>query len=319
MQINRGLVFWGVALITAGAVALAIQSGVIAGESVRGLWRFWPVALIVIGVAVIAARTPFALIATLAAGLVVGGLGGTLVGGWPEGFSVGCGGDADEVASDTGSFGAEASVELDLSCGELAVSTAPGSEWSVDARYAGSPEPEIAATDRSLRVAADGDRGPFGFADGRQEWDVVLPTDTELDLTIDANAGESNIDLAGATLTGLAVDANAGAVDIGLSGASVTRLSVDANAGAISIQADETTTLDGSVEINAGAIELCVPDAVAVAITVEEDNVTFSHNLDERGLERQGDTWSSGDDADITLTVSGNAASFTFNPEDGCS
>ena len=48
MRINRGLVFWGVALITAGAVALAIQSGVIAGESARDLWRFWPVVLIVI-------------------------------------------------------------------------------------------------------------------------------------------------------------------------------------------------------------------------------------------------------------------------------
>jgi hypothetical protein len=49
MQVNRGLVFWGVALVTAGTVALLIQSGTIADESARELWRFWPVALIVSG------------------------------------------------------------------------------------------------------------------------------------------------------------------------------------------------------------------------------------------------------------------------------
>src|SRR5687768_8513016 len=78
VNINRGLVFWGVALITAGVVALAIQSGAIDGENARQLWRLWPVALIAIGVAVIAARTPFALAATLAAGMIVGGMAGTL-------------------------------------------------------------------------------------------------------------------------------------------------------------------------------------------------------------------------------------------------
>ena len=34
MRINTGLIFWGVALITAGVVALAIQAGALADESV---------------------------------------------------------------------------------------------------------------------------------------------------------------------------------------------------------------------------------------------------------------------------------------------
>lgn len=319
MHINRGLVFWGVALITAGAVALAIQSGVIAGGGLRDLWRFWPVVLIVIGIAVIAARTPFALVATLIAGLIVGGLAGTLVGGWPEGFNVGCSEGADELASEQGSFGGEASVELDFNCGMLAVSTAAGSDWSVDARYAGGAQPEITSSDGSLRVAADAD-GPFGFADRRQEWDVLLPTDSDLDLSVEANAAEGDLDLDGATLTRFAVDANAGEVDVRLPGASVSDFSLDANAGSVSIDVDDATTLDGSVSMNAGSLALCVPDGVAIAITIDEDNITFSHNLDERDLDRQGDTWSSGDgDPAIRLTVNGNAASFTLNPEDGCS
>ena len=191
MRINRGLVFWGVALITAGAVALAIQSGVIAGESARDLWRFWPVVLIVIGIAVIAARTPFALVATLVAGLVVGGMAGTLITGWPGGIGIGCGGQADELVSSEGSFAGSASVDLDFNCGELAISTAAGSDWSVGARYGGGNEPRISADDGSLRVSADAD-GPFGFADRRQEWNVTLPSEADLGRSVDARWCQSS-------------------------------------------------------------------------------------------------------------------------------
>ena len=76
----------------------------------------------------------------------------------------------------------------------------------------------------------------------------------------------------------------------------------------------------GSVSMNAGSFELCVPDGVDVAITISEQNITFSHNLDESGLSREGDTWRSGTgDAAVTLDVSGNAASFALNPDGGCS
>jgi hypothetical protein len=319
VHVNRGLVFWGVALITAGAVALAIQSGVIAGDSARELWRYWPLVLVVIGIAVIAARTPFALVATLLAGLVVGGMAGTLITGWPGGIGIGCGGAADEIVRDEGSFGGSATVDLDFNCGELVVSTASGSDWSVDARYGGGDEPRVTSGDGELRVSAEGDR-PFGVGDRRQEWDVTLPTDTDLALSIDANAASSDLGLDDATLTELVVDANAGEVKLSLPGASVEGFSVDANAGSISIDTDGATTLDGSVAMNAGSLELCVVESASVAITVDEDNITFSDNLDDSGLTRRGDTWSNGDGAAaITLTVSGNAASFTLNPEDGCS
>ena len=320
MQINRGLVFWGVALITAGAVALAVQAGLIDAESTRQLWRFWPVVLVVIGLSIIAARTPFALVATLVAAVVVGGMGGTLAAGWPEGFSFGCSGQTDDVASESGSFGASAEVELDFDCGDLAVLTAAGSEWSVDARYAGDDAPDITSSEGSLRVAAE-DVAVFGINDARQEWDVTLPTDVGLDLTIDANAASSALSLDDAELIRLAIDANAGSVDLGLAGASVDEMSIDANAGSISIDTDAETRLSGSVEMNAGSLELCVPTGVVFAITLEEDNITFSHNLDDSGLIRQGDTWVTGDDAvpTLSLSVDGNAASFTLNPEEGCS
>jgi hypothetical protein len=318
MQVNRGFAFWGVALITAGAVALAVQAGLIPEESARQASRLWPVVLIVIGLSIIASRTPFALVATVAAGLVAGALAGTFVSGAGGGFSFGCGGEATETVTADGSFEGVAEVTLDFNCGDMAVSTGDGADWSVVARHGSDREPQISSDGDSLRVNAEGG-GFIGFSDGRQEWDVVLPTGLTLDLTVDANASSSELDLDDADLSSLAIDANAGDVHLGLARARVAELGIDANAGSLSIVVDAATSLAGSVEMNAGSLQLCAPDGAVVAITIEDPNVTFSHNLDDLGLSRQGDTWSIGSGAaGVTLDVEGNAASFTLNPEEGC-
>lgn len=319
MQINRGLVFWGVALITAGAVTLAIQSGAIAPDVTRQAWRLWPVVLIAIGISIIAARTPLAVIATLVAGLVVGGLAGTLVAGVPGGMSIGCGGTTGEaVATADGGLSRGARVELDFNCGELNVTTAAGNTWSFEARHAGN-EPEVSSDDEGLIIEAEGG-GWAGFSNARQAWDVTLPAESDLELDVSANAASSTLDLTDASLRELAIDANAGSVELQLAGASVNELSINANAGSIALDADASTSLAGTVEMNAGSLEVCVPEGTGVAITIEDANVTFSHNLDEAGLTRQGDTWIDSDGAPaVTLDVEGNAATFTLNPDGGCS
>ncbi len=319
MQTNRGLIFWGVALITAGAVALAIQSQLIPADSARQAWRLWPLLLIVIGVSVIASGTAFGTVALLLAGLVAGGLAGTLVAGVPDGLEIGCGGDPTESVTAEGSFATDGEIDLDVSCGELDVSTQPGTDWTVIARHGGDEKPELIFDAESLRVKAEGG-GFIGFTDSRQAWDVVLPIAASLRLSVDTDAASARLDLAGANLPTLEINANAGDVNVALPGAEVRELSVDANAGSISIIMDTSTRLDGSIEMNAGSLELCIPDGVTVAITIEEDNITFSDNLDDSGLIREGDTWRSGDDAipTVTLRVDGNAASITLNPEGGC-
>lgn len=320
MQVNRGLVFWGLALVTAGTVALLIQSGSIAEESARELWRFWPVALIVAGLAIIAAHTPFALPATAVAGLVVGGLAGTLVAGWPGGPGIGCSGQPTQLLRESGSFtGSATEVELRMNCGRLGISTAAGSDWSLDARHGAGEELRLEADDTSLRLMAEGG-GPMGFGSTRQEWDVTLPTDPALDLEIHANSATSRLDLREADLTSLTLDTNAGDVSVELAGTSVDELSLEMNAGSVRIAADGESRLAGEVSMNAGSLELCAPEGTAVEILLDDPNVTFSHNLAERGFIESDERWSSGTGApDIRLEVEGNAASFTFNPSGGCS
>lgn len=319
MQVNRGLVFWGVGLVTAGAVALAIQYDVITAEVARDAWRLWPAVLIVIGLSVIAARTPFALVATLAAGLVAGALVGTLVAGIPEGINLGCGGEIDDRVTADGTFSGPASVVLDFNCGDLNVEGGDGDAWAVDAGFAGDAEPDISSDGDSLTVRAN-DAGVIGFTDARQAWDVRLPSDQVLALDVTANAGSSNLALGGMDLSELGVDMNAGDIDVDLAGTSATDLSVNANAGSVSITVDEATAANGSISVNAGSVELCVADGTALEITVNDSNITFSHNFDDSGLDRSGDTWRSGDGpADVILEIEGNAASFTYNPTGGCS
>ena len=318
MHANRGLVFWGIALVTAGAVALAIQAAIIPAETARQAWRLWPVVLIVIGLSVIAARTPFALIATAAAALTVGALAGTLVAGIPDGVGLGCGGGLDERTAAEGTLDdSSANVHLELSCGHLSVGTAGGSGWSVDAGFASGAEPDITSDRSSLRVEASHD-GIMGFTDGRQDWDVTLPGDVAMDLEVEANAASSTIDLAGTTLTGVDLDANAGDVTLGLEGAAADELAISVNAASLEVSIDGETRVDGSADVNAGSLELCVDGDVSIEITAN-DNITFSHNLADSGLTRQGDTWRSGDGpADVVLDIEGNAASLTYT-SGGCS
>jgi hypothetical protein len=242
-----------------------------------------------------------------------------LVAGVPGGLDIGCGGEPTETASSEGTFERDAEVVLDFNCGDLAVSTASGNAWSVEARHGGDNEPQVNAEGDSLRVSVEGG-GFIPFTqDSRQEWEVVLPTDTTLDLTVDANAASSQLDLDDADLSRLAIDANAGDVHVGLAGARVADMGIDANAGSLTIVADASTSLAGTIEMNAGSLDLCAPEDVVVAITIEDANLTFTHNLDDLGLTRRGDTWSNGEgDADISLAIDGNAASFLLNPEGGC-
>jgi len=320
MHINRGLLFWGLALVTAGVVALAAAQGWIDIPIMADLWNFWPVVLIVVGLAIVLSRTPFAVIGVIAAALVVGFAGGAVIAAGP-GFGT-CGDVQGSQDTSNGEFTASAAtVRLDMNCGDLTVGLADGSAWQAVTTTEGDQQVSLTATAESLDMRSN--TGGFPFSHDRQEWSVTLGRDVEYDASLTLNAAESRIDLSGGRFGGLEAHPNAGSLQLSLGGSTVDELDVQLNAGSLSIDTDAETQLAGRIGVNAGSVDLCTDAQAGLRLTVDA-NVTFAHNLDDSGLQKSGEgTYTSAnfDSAahTIDLALEGNAASFTLNPEEGCS
>ena len=72
MHINRGLLSWGVFLIVAGLILLAVRAGWLSASQIAGWWNLWPLVLIGIGVGLVLTRTPFEVLGSV---LVAGTFG----------------------------------------------------------------------------------------------------------------------------------------------------------------------------------------------------------------------------------------------------
>ena len=319
MTYNRGLLFWGLALITGGAVALAAQQGYLDRDLLAGAWRLWPLILIAIGVSILVSRTPFAIIGTILAALVAGAAGGALIAVGPG--VAACGGSEPiDLTTEQGSFGESAEVSLDFNCGTLEVSTTDGDEWSVASGQRNGDPAQISADSGRLAVES-GDRAAF-WGGGRHRWIVGLPSSTTYELQVAPNAADAVIDLGGGQFSSVSLSPNAGSLRLVLSDAEIEQLDLSLNAGSAVVIIGPATTMAASMSVNMGSIDVCTEDGVELSITTDA-NITFSHNLDESGLQQVDDTWSTAGYADATervqIDLDGNAASFSLNPEGGCS
>jgi LiaF transmembrane domain len=317
VRVRRGLLFWGLFFIPLGAVPLLARAGIVDPNAVANAWRLWPLLLVALGLTLILGRGRAGILGTVVAGLALGTLaGGVLAAGTPWIGNVGgcgpIGAEPDQRLEQSGTFGGPAKIEFDLNCGSIDVDMQPGSDWRVAANYRDEP-PELETSPQSLGL-----RSPEGFGSSREGWQVTLPADQTSDIDITANASTGTIGLAGATLATLNADLNAGDLRIDISEGRVSTIDVAVNAGRVRVRADGD--LHGRLSANAGSLELCVPEDAALRFRVEEQ-LTFGHNLDDRGLTRTGDVWSRDGSTGgglIELTIEGNAANLTLDPDGGC-
>lgn len=314
MRIRRGPLF--LLLIPLGAIPLLVRAGTLDAAQFGDVGRFWPLILVGLGLAVLLGRGRASIVGTAVVALTMGTLGGAALagGGLVVGGITDCAASPNELLTDSegGAFTGRASLTLDLDCGSLDLSTTKDGSlgWMVDARYR-TARPTVRATDTSLRVDAPDQGGSH-----RQEWTVAVPAaDLEaLDLT--ANAATVTVDLAGTTGVRVQADINAGDLRIDAGEGQLEHVDVAMNAGRARITLGGGTT--GSLSANAGAMELCVRSDAALRFRLQEQ-LTFGHNLDGRGLVESGDIWTrAGSGATIDLDIQGNAASLTLEPEGGC-
>lgn len=319
MHLHRGPLFWGLALVVGGATALAVQQGYLDKDLVASAWRLWPLILVGIGLSMILSRTLMAPLGIIVAAVVVGFAGGALISVGP--VVAGCtGNESGDRQEQQGTFGATATVNLSFNCGTLEVRSVPGHQWTLSSGQTNGGGASITSSDSSLVATSDANRN--WWEGGRQRWVVRLPQATQTALEIQPNAADSTISLTGGRFDRLLLQPNAGSVHLDLRGARVDLLDLTLNAGSASIQLDSEAAMSGTLSVNAGSIELCVEPGTALRLVMAA-SVAFSHNLDGSNLVRSGDTWSTpgytGATDQVELRVAGNAASFTLNPEGGCS
>ncbi|MFN8620796.1 MAG: DUF5668 domain-containing protein [Chloroflexota bacterium] len=320
MRIHRGYLFWGIFFVLLGGIPLLARAGVLDGNRFGDLGRWWPVLLIAVGIAIVLARTrAVALIGTVIAGLIVGGIaGGALAfgGGWVLDFGD-CGATSSaklESHTAQGTFTGPAGVDLVLDCGTVDVqagaTTSSLTGWTLTSRSQGAP-PEVRSTGTSLSVSA-----PKGSLK-RQEWDVLLPPTQIQALGLTVNAGNATGDLTAATLTDLDTTINAGEARLQTGMTPLARLGATVNAGRLRLTLGGATT--GEVAVNAGSLDLCVPPDATLRLDLG-GGFAFSTNLADQGLAHVGSTWTRAgtSDATITLHIEGNAGSLELDPAGGC-
>lgn len=313
MRVNRAFFNWGVFLITAGVVALGFRAGVLSAGALGELGRLWPLALIALGVVVLAGHLLGARVGGAVVALLFGVVVGALLGGGAG--VIGCPAPSEGTAvsgRQEGTLGSTAAVTVHVACGELLLSAQPGNGWSVE-NNGDAREARVASSDAQLTLNAARTRGfPFGNGNRSQpDWTLTVPGDAQLDVRLESTAGDVDGSLA-AHLTRLSATANGGAIETDLRGATVGGLSVTVNAGSVAIDLPAGASFSGNATTNAGSFKLCLP--ADAAIRIRQSGGAGSNNFADFGLTRSGNAWESSNYAtatnriDLSMTVNAGTA-----------
>src|SRR5204863_4102850 len=118
----------------------------------------------------------------------------------------------------------------------IAIKTAPGNAWHLDAGNTADRKASVRSSPQSLSVqSTGGDEGASFLNGGRNAWTLTLPTSEIQDMAVAFNAGTGEVVLPGARIAQLRLTANLSEISVDASAASVTNLSGVVNLGSLSI------------------------------------------------------------------------------------
>lgn len=319
MRVDRRFLYWGVFFVAMGAVMVAVDLRALDPSRVLDALSLWPLAIVVVGVAILVRRTR----ANPAAWVVAAALPGLVLGGAVAAAPrvvIDCGSAAPTITQDVaGSFSGPATVDVTAGCGTLQVGTTAGSAWAFAGGNTANGSATVYQTPTSLSLVSTNRPRPFGFGSGgRDLWRLTLPTSQIQRLNLQLTAGDGTVNLNGAQIDSLQTITNAGRLVVDLTGASVPGLTATLNAGDLAIQLPAGQDISASFVANAGRLRVCVP--AGVGIQVQRTGVLGSMTFG--GLQANGNLWQSPDygsaahHADLTVHV--NVAGIEINPIGGC-
>lgn len=313
---NRKLLYSGVFLVTVGAV-LVLARGEAGHVDAAEALQYWPVLLIGLGAGLLLRGTRFGVAGGMLAAAMPGLLFAGLVVAAPD-LTPECRvTDASSYVTRQGTFDGAGRVELRLDCGELSVTTAPGTGWRVRTGDV-ADAPAVVSSAGRLSVSSSDRRDRLGLPSGSDSVLVTLPGDSPIDLSAAVNVGIGRLDLTGAQLGSVDLGVNVGELEVDLTGARLGRLSMTLNGGEASVSLPATGDFDADFDVNAAELEICAPADLGVRI--RQDVVLGTTVF--TGLVRAGDAWETPgysmatSHADVTMSV--NVGSVDVNPEGGC-
>ncbi len=326
MHIDRRLLGWGLFFILVGAIPLATRAGYLDPELV-GRWpTLWPLLLIGWGVGLLLRGTPVDWIGGGIAAIVFGIMGGGLLAAGFAGapISTGCGGQAPGTAfaTQSGAFGSEGRLNVELSCGSLTMRPATGTSWSVSGTESEGRAPEIDVDDNGAEVAIEAaDRGSFFGGAERTDWTVEVPTGAQVALGVTINAGQGSIELDGANLGSANLTVNAGSARVLLGGATnLGNVNGTVNAGSTVLELPGGGR-SANLSLNAGSLTVCLPPGSPMRVAWA--GALGSNDLSGAGLtEVDANTWETPGlntaSPFLDLRVSANAGSFRLDIDGTC-
>jgi hypothetical protein len=326
MRIHRGLLGWGVFLVLAGSIPLAVRAGYLSNDQLRNVANLWPLILVGIGVGLVLSRSRVAFLGGIIVAATFGVMVGGLLAGGLAGFTAGAcgpGSGATAFPAHDGTFASPtASVDLDLNCGNATVTVATGSAWRVEGEGETGAGPTVESSGSSLSVRSQNGNGqPFDPFGKRESWRITLPDATQLNAHLTMNAGSSTVNFGGANLSDFEVNLNAGSATIDLGSVhQIGGVQIGLNAGSLDLVLPNLS-MTGSIEVNAGSVQLCAPPGAGLRLQTDE-SIVASYDFGDHGLIKSGSTWEtpSFDAAPvkIELRTQANAGSFSLDPEGGC-
>jgi hypothetical protein len=300
---------------------IAVRQGVLSPDDAQKAWSLWPLILVGVGLSIVLAGRPGAIIGGLVLAVTFGAmLGGIAATGTFPGVGF-CAGGRDQgspFAAGGGALEENARVTVAQDCGDLTIGTVAGSTWNVSGESSDGQPPRIDDGANGLRVRTR-DGAPFDLG-GSSRWNVVLPRDPAIELSVTVNGGQSRITLAGANVTTLKVDANAGSIDVDLRDvAALGDATIEVNFGSATLRLPNRS-LSGTLSVNAGSAALCVP--AGAGLRVRLDSAAASNDFASHGLLETSGIWQSPGYATaevrLELRADVNAGSLALDPARQC-
>jgi hypothetical protein len=200
-------------LIGLGGVFLLTNMGYITGLSWNRVAQLWPAILVLIGVDLL--LRPRSMVAAVLAEIAIVGaalvflVAAPPIGGVTPGTYVA----AENVARESAT---EMSLTLGYGAGELRLSGGASDLLSVKSTHQDVDLQRVFRSGTTATVSVRSDAPNPGFITTTRSWDVRVPSDVPLALTLDLGAGDFNVDLRDVMITRATVNNGASDLTIGL-------------------------------------------------------------------------------------------------------